>query len=124
MKKLMVFILVASIALSSVACGNEVERKRDNQNVTMDETTTDVEEAESFLFKATVLSVDETSALVEPLESEDEIRSSGDQVYIDLPAGLEVAVGDEVTIEYDGMIMESYPLQINTMSVNGVKANE
>ena len=44
------------------------------------------------------------------------IRSSGDKVYANLDANPSesFAVGDRVEVGYDGVVMESYPLQAGT----------
>ncbi len=50
------------------------------------------------------------------------VSSSGDLVSISLPKNdsFIFELGEVITIEFDGMVMESYPLQINIFSVNGV----
>lgn len=66
-------------------------------------------------FRAKVLEVHEKTVLVEPLEGEEELRSS-DKIYIslrELEKTPEIRVGDILEIRYDGMIQETYPAQIN-----------
>lgn len=67
-------------------------------------------------FVATVLELDATSALVQPVEGEDELRSSN-QIRINLAdlADIGAQVDSEVEISYTGGIMESYPAQINAI---------
>lgn len=54
-------------------------------------------------------------AVIEPAEGQWE-RKSGDKIFFSmswLPEGTSAAVGTELCIEYDGMLMETYPMQIN-----------
>ena len=71
-------------------------------------------------FEVTVLEVKEHTLLVEPLEGEEE-RKSSDRISVGtdsisqeeaLAALGEIRKGDVIEIGYDGMIMESYPAQI------------
>lgn len=73
------------------------------------------EEEESFL--ATVLDISVVSALVEPLEGEEE-RKSSDKIRFSVKGldGTEAEPGDIVEIVYDGTIMESYPAGITVSS--------
>ena len=67
-------------------------------------------------FVATILELDGSSALVQPVEGEDEL-SSADKIHIGI-ADLDdigAQVGSEVEIYYTGGIMESYPAQINAV---------
>jgi len=71
-------------------------------------------------FKATVTEVREQSVLVTPFEGEDELRSA-DLISVHLPADApSIAVGDTVLIEYDGMIAESYPSQVDADTITVV----
>lgn len=75
------------------------------------------EDEVEFSFTATVLKVNETSALVEPFEDEDE-RGSSNQIAFgisELPE-INAKVGDFVKVTYTGGIMESYPAQINAVN--------
>ena len=68
-------------------------------------------------FQATVLDLNDTTALVEPLEGEDERRSS-DTISFGLE-GLDdigAQVGSVVEVTYSGGMMESYPAQIKAVS--------
>ncbi len=67
------------------------------------------------MFTAEVIEVSDTSVIVMPLESEEEYSGENTRISFgtaDLPK-LEVAVGDVVKIAYNGVIMESYPAQID-----------
>lgn len=74
-------------------------------------------------FNASVIENNGTSLLVSPLEGSSELNSS-DKIVVRVPvdnANLkdlsEFNVGSIVKITYDGMIMESYPAQINAYNV-------
>mgnify|MGYP002517930655 FL=1 len=70
-------------------------------------------------FRATVLEVKDNFLMVEPLTGEEERRSS-DKITLTAPAGTAVELlqpGCPVEVQYDGMIAESYPAQINASSV-------
>ena len=100
MKKLFVFLL-AMLLLAGCA-------KKEEQPQTTESTPA----LESFT--ATILEFGTNSVLVQPVEGEDELRSA-DKISFgtkDLEQ-LPVSVGSRVVIYYDGMIMESYPAQIN-----------
>lgn len=74
-------------------------------------------------FKGKVNELNDGSAILIIGKDEDDFQE-GDLVVIELPEGYQLEVGEEVTVEYDGRIMESYPLQVNVMSVNGVQMDE
>ena len=85
------------------------------------ETVTTPVETEQAYCKATVLEVNERTLLVEPLESEEE-RKSSDRISVgtdgvseedSLAALAQIQMGDVIEIGYDGRIMESYPAQID-----------
>ena len=48
-----------------------------------------------------------------------DIRSSGDQVTVNLAVNTtdHFSVGDRIQVEYDGNVMETYPLQIHVLQV-------
>lgn len=78
-------------------------------------------------FNAVVLENNKTSLLVEPLEGEDELRSS-DKITVSVVKDGAVfedlsdfKAGSTVKITYDGTIMESYPAQIRAMKVEAAK---
>ena len=67
-------------------------------------------------FVATILELDSNSALVQPVEGEDELRSA-DKIHLGI-ADLEdigAQIGSDVEIYYNGGIMESYPAQIRAV---------
>lgn len=79
------------------------------------------DEEQVMQFVATVLEIDDTSILVEPVEGEDILRSA-DRVSVgtgnldpeDVP---EMEVGDTVRIFYAGGVMESYPAQLEDVQI-------
>lgn len=82
--------------------------------------TSPVETAQAY-FEATVLEVKEHTLLVEPLEGEEE-RKSSDRISVgtdsiseadSLTALGKLREGDVIEIGYDGMIKESYPAQLD-----------
>ncbi|MEC2072469.1 hypothetical protein [Alkalihalophilus marmarensis] len=68
-------------------------------------------------FTGTIESIHNDSAII--AIEEGEILSSGDKVGVNLAVNEEdmFAVGDQVVVEYDGAVMESYPLQVHTISI-------
>lgn len=74
---------------------------------------------DSFLkrFRATIIELTETAALVEPLEGEEE-RNACDRFSINIEdlGAINAKMGDKVEIVYTGEIMESYPAQIRVAS--------
>ena len=68
-------------------------------------------------FVATVLEIRDTSVLVEPVEGEDELRSAN-QISFGTKelADIDAEVGSVVEVTYKGLMMESYPAQINAVS--------
>ena len=65
-------------------------------------------------FTATVIQINGSYVLVEPIEGEDELRSSDRITFnIDDLGDIGAELGSVVEISYTGVIMESYPAQIN-----------
>ena len=105
MKKLFVMLLVCTMLVSFGGCAAE-------EPDTIRKSKKDEPQLESFT--ATILEFSNNSVLVQPVEGEDELRSS-DQISFgtkDLEE-LPVAAGSRVVIYYDGLIMETYPARIN-----------
>lgn len=65
-------------------------------------------------FVATVIEINDSSVLVEPVEGEDELRSS-DQILFSINnlEDIGAEIGSVVEISYTGGIAETYPAQIN-----------
>ena len=90
MKRLLPLILALACVLSLSACGGEPGGQA--------------------YFNATVMAVNEGSA---ELECTDKLTSSTDTASSD--GAPELAVGDAVRVVFDGLIMESYPIQLGTI---------
>ena len=67
-------------------------------------------------FVATVLELDSNSALVQPVEGEEELHSA-DRIHLGVAelGDIGAQVGSDVEIYYTGGIMESYPAQIHAV---------
>ena len=75
------------------------------------------EDEVEFSFIATVLEINDSSVLVEPVEGEDELHSSDEITFSTKNLqNIEIEVGSVVQINYTGGIMESYPARINATS--------
>lgn len=75
------------------------------------------EEEVEHSFVATVLEINDTSVLVQPIEGEEELRSA-DQISFGIKnlADIDAKVGSVVQVTYTGNIMESYPAKINAVN--------
>lgn len=69
-----------------------------------------------YSFRATVLEINGNSVIVEPIEGEEELRSS-DKISFSIEgiANPEIKAGSLVQVIYTGEIMESYPAQIEAV---------
>lgn len=81
---------------------------------------------DSVSFSATVLENNKVSILVEPFEGEDELKSS-DKILVRVTENSatlkdlsEFIPGTKVIITYNGIIMESYPAQINAYKIEKI----
>ncbi|MED1603294.1 DUF3221 domain-containing protein [Alkalihalophilus marmarensis] len=101
-KRLFLFLLVLVSVLFSACNSGEHEL---------------IEEA---AFTGTIESIHNDSAII--AIEEGEILSSGDKVSVNLAVNEEETfqVGDRVVVSYDGAVMESYPLQIHTISIKQI----
>lgn len=69
----------------------------------------------SYTMYAEIVEISGDLAIIEPAPDQWE-RKSGDRIFFSLswlPEGTEAAVGTKLCIEYDGLLMETYPMQIN-----------
>ena len=69
----------------------------------------------SYTMYAGIVEISGDLAIIEPAEDQWE-RKSGDRIFFSLswlPDGAEAAVGTKLCIEYDGLLMETYPMQIH-----------
>jgi hypothetical protein len=67
-------------------------------------------------FYGTIIDVSSDSIIVEPSEGE-QIRNSSDKISIALSDTSNAKIGSKVFIKYTGEVMESYPAQINLISI-------
>lgn len=110
MKKILIAVCVLLAILSVTACSDNNERadvdNAGNQN-----------EIKKRAFTGVITQIIGSTLIIEPNEDED-IRSSGDAVSVVINRDIEkYSAGDTVMVEYDGNIMESYPLQINMLGI-------
>lgn len=84
-------------------------------------TTKKETESSEYKFIGTISKIEDNIAIVSIEEGE--ILNSGNTVKVDLSVNKEDVffIGDKVEVEYDGMIRESNPLSINTISIKHVK---
>jgi len=102
MKKVILIICIALLTLGMVACNKQSD------------------ETENVFFEGTIIELEGSSAIVEPFEGQD-IRSSADKISIDLSVSDDTfKIGDKVEVEYTGEVMESYPAQINMISIEKI----
>ena len=101
-RTIMIMAVAIVMSLSLAACGSKAAAP----------------DSSDLQFSGKIDSIDGDEAIVTPDEGED-ICSSGDAVRINIADySKPLNVGDNVTIYYDGVIMESYPLQINLLGIN------
>lgn len=115
MKKKLFLLLVAPFITFMIACRSE------NSEPVPTNGNGIIEELESIksIFTGTIEEISsETSALI--VVDSGKILRSSDKVTINLTKALEDAtfeVGDKIKVSYDGEVRESYPAQINKISV-------
>ena len=109
MKKRGFVFLTAIITIGLVACNADNHTSHEDSSISTDPTTV--------TFDGTIEEINGDSVLV--AIDAGEILSSGDKVKVDLSSASDeiFEIGDKVQVEYDGMIQESYPLQVNTLSI-------
>ena len=108
MKKILLITFSFILMLCLAACSNE--------------------STETYTFKGKIVEKYANSILVEPLENED-IKRSAYQISIEIGSVLEFnpeifSVGDMVEIEYDGNIRESFPAQVDAISIKTIDDSE
>ena len=109
MKKRGFVFLTAIITIGLVACNADNHTSHEDSSISTDPTTV--------TFDGTIEEINGISALV--AIDAGEILSSGDKVTVDLSSASDETfeTGDKVRVEYDGTIRESYPLQVDTLSI-------
>ena len=109
MKKRWFVFLTAIVTIGLVACNADNHTSHEDSSISTDPTTV--------TFDGTIEEINGISALV--AIDDGEILRSGDKVTVDLSSAPDeiFEIGDKIRVEYDGMIQESYPLQVNTLSI-------
>lgn len=109
MKKRGFVFLTAIITIGLVACNADNHTSHEDSSIGTDSTTV--------TFDGTIEEINGISALV--AIDDGEILSSGDKVTVDLSSASDeiFEIGDKIRVEYDGTIRESYPLQVDTLSI-------
>ena len=109
MKKIMLIFTVIMLVTTFIAC--------ENTGIPTD--TTDAHEQSAF-FAAKVITPGENSILIEITDAGNSNISLGSEAWIssyDVNIDYSTyATGDYVHVEFDGTVMESYPLQINSVT--------
>ena len=93
----------------------------DNTDLNPEIVSGDVEERNEYVFDAIVIGVNNNNLIVQALENE-AINASSDMFSFSLndennSKGIEFLIGQKVKIEYTGTIRESYPAQIDVISI-------
>ena len=109
MKKRGFVILTAIITMGLVACNADNYTSHEDSSISTDPTTV--------TFDGTIEEINGDSVLV--AIDTGEILRSGDKVTVDLSSAPDeiFEIGDKIRVEYDGTIRESYPLQVDTLSI-------
>lgn len=119
MKKKLLLLFVALLIPFMFACRSEKSEPVPNNGNGIVEEPEPIES----IFTGTIEEISsETSALI--VVDSGKILQSSDKVTIDLTKAPEDAtfeVGDKVKVSYDGEVRESYPAQINTISVEKIE---
>ncbi len=118
-KRLLTTLLVGAMTISLLtACSEQVQS---TNNILTGELTNEQNistENSVAIFRGIIDEINENIAIVVPNSDQEHILSSGDKVKVNISASnSEFTVGDEIVVYYTGEIMESYPLQIDTVDV-------
>lgn len=119
-KTIVIMVMAVVMCLSLAACGSKGIGKdiKETQNVNVETATTAPAPFDTAHFSGKIASIDGDEAIVTPNKGED-ILNSGNAIRINIAKySKPLKAGDAVTIYYDGVIMESYPLQINLLGIN------
>ena len=113
-KKIPLVFLAFFVLGISVSCGSS----SNSEDITPQPANRELMDDDgSFKFNATILEIHSTYVLVEPLAGQAILRSSD---RITFTSGhlnkIDASVGDVVTIQYNGYVMESYPARIIAIS--------
>lgn len=113
MKKITFFLTAVMLATLLCAC-------QDVEQIDTSVITSEQQGAERY-FVAQVVNTNEGSLLVEIINEGTSYISLGNQAWISSPKESNVsyagyAEGDYVRVTFDGLVMETYPLQINSVT--------
>ncbi len=75
------------------------------------------------IFYAKILEVNEKSILVEPFKNE-EIRKSSDKISIGIENTSEYILGENIRVEFNGEINESYPATVEAKNIEKIDFND
>ncbi len=112
MKRLLTILIVGIMIIPILtACSEQITPvHNDEQNISG--------ESSVAIFRGVIDKINDNTAIVVPNSDQEHILSSGDKVTVNLSVSdSEFVAGDEIIVYYTGEIMESYPLQIETVDV-------
>ncbi len=112
MKKILITLLAGAMTITTLtACSEQTPPiNNEGQNLSNENSVA--------IFQGVIDEITDTSAIVKPNNDQEHILSSGDKVKVNLSVSDDkFSVGDEIVVYYTGDIMESYPLQIDTVDV-------
>lgn len=112
MKKLWVIVTAVFFLGFMTACSKGEDAQSDEPPAETEPTI--------LTFTGTIEEIHDQSALI--VIDNGPILSSGDKVTVDLSVASEDSfeIGDQVRVGYDGFVRESYPLQIDTLTLEKV----
>ncbi len=117
-----VLIIVIGIVVAYKLIENSVTNREDFkinvENISSNPVDTENIDEKEYSFFGNVIESNEKRIIVEPNENE-EIRKSGDKVYIELGEYNEALymVGTNVKVTYEGTVMKAYPLQVKVTNI-------
>ena len=106
------FILCLCLSICLVGCTNSTRTDVVTEPSENTEQNNNIDKA---IFEAQVLEIYEKSIMVKPSEGTAEAKNS-DKITVGISGiniDFDIAIGEEIRITYDGIILESYPAQIH-----------
>ena len=120
MKKILSILCIFCLLFSAAACNADQKQNKNHSESSSDIIRYDPEK-NAYTFKATVLQTGERSILVKT--DDPQMLRSSDQYWVSLPeniSGKDFRKGDVLQINFDGIIMETYPAQINASEISHI----
>ena len=113
-KKISLVFLALFVLGISVSCGSS----SNSEDITLQAANRELMDDDgSFKINATILEIHSTDVIVEPLAGQAILRSADRIIFLSGHLNkIDASVGDVVTIQYDGRVMESYPARIIAIS--------